>query len=240
MPNQPNHYVFAATTPNIGTTTVAIQHALTLAKQRNRNVIFVCLNLKSSHVHTYFGQKPDVTLDQLLPDVQAKCLSDTRLSEALIRPIRSLPNFRLLCGNMQRECAELFHADDVAYLLDALARLTDELVIDVHAYLDNAATLHVLTQPWHRYCVTSADFHRFAHDYQVGIERLRTMYDLPIAFDRIYVRGNQASSHGVSGRQIREVMGVSTILSISEIEGLSAALIQGQYVEVLMRMKEAA
>ena len=240
MRSHPERFVFAATTPNIGTTTLAIQHALALAKVRERRVVFVCLNLKSSHAHTYFGVRPKVTFDQLLPDVQARCLTDLRLAEALLRPVRSLPNLRMMCGQMQRECAELVHADDIAYFLERVCGVADDVVIDVHAHLDNAATLHTLTQPWTRYCVTNADIHRFAHDYQAGIDRVRSMYRLPIAFDRVYVRAGQSRADRFMLQQIGKAMGVADVRSIPEYEGLDVALRQGQFIEALMRLKGAA
>lgn len=235
-----NHHVFAATTPNIGTTTIAIRHALLLAKRRERRVVFVCLNLKSSHAHTYFGLQPSITFDQLLPDIQARCLTDERLEEALLQPVRTIPNLRLLCGNMQRECAEMVHTSDVAYLLNRIAMQADDIVIDVSAYVDNSATLYALTQPWTKYCVTTNAVHHFAHDFRAGIGRLQKMYRLPIEFDQVYVRTSRIVAGPYSNQQIGKVMGVHRVVTSPNIEGLDEALQRGRYIEAISDQREAA
>lgn len=238
MSGQTRHDVFAATTPNIGTTTLAMCHALELARERDRQVVFVCLNLKSAHAHTYFGVQPKVSLDQLLPDLHAKCLSNDRLEEALVTPIRAMSNLRLLCGNLQRERAEFVQADDVAYLLQRIAERADALVIDVAAAIDNAATLYCINQPWTITCVTTNAVQHFAHDFRAGLGRLQTVYRLPIQFNQVLVRILPGEPYSLP--QIAKVIGAKQVVGCPHVEGLGRALQTGRYMDAILGQREAA
>jgi hypothetical protein len=139
---------------------------------------------------------------------------------------------------MQRECAESVDASDIAYLLERVASNVDEIVIDVSAYLDNAATLHCLTQPWKRYCVTTNAVQHFAHDYRAGIGRLQTMYRLPIQFNQIYVRIMPGEPYTI--QQISKVMGIGDVEACPQVSGLGEALRKGRYLDAIAMQREAA
>lgn len=156
--------VFCGSTPNIGTTLVSFATAWLAAEHSDRNIAYLCLNLKSSKLHRYLKRDhAEQTLDHLTPALKARTLSAEGLRAFGCR-MPELPKLWFLFGNREREQAEFYTPEDIHMLLDLAASHFDLTLVEVNAYWDNAATVCALQRAQHRYMVTLPNLTHFQED----------------------------------------------------------------------------
>jgi Flp pilus assembly CpaE family ATPase len=170
---------FVGTTPNIGTTLAAFAAACRIAEGSEASVGFLCLNLKSSKIHRYLGvDKPEVTLDSLRPELRSGSLLPEKLLRSM-HPANIGGRLHVMFGNIMRDQAEFFTAEEMDHLLDVARQSFDIIIADVGAYWDNAATLCALRRSSSRMIVTTGALSHFQEDAQRWIKQLSPMFGIP-------------------------------------------------------------
>lgn len=157
---------FIGTTPNTGTTLAAISHSYHIAQHTMCKVVYLCLNLKSSKLHRYFGiTELPISLDTLLPNLKNKQLADETFEKLLFQPSKKHEVY-MLFGNQQRELAEQFMEDDLQYLIAMAQSKFDYVILDTSSYWDNAGTFAALQLADHIVITTTDARSNFQEDFQ--------------------------------------------------------------------------
>lgn len=203
--------VFGGTTPNIGTTVIAIAFAAHLAARTGMNVGYLCMNLKSSKLHRYLGVKPGRTLDDLCSDMSAGTLDQAALTSAMTAPIHGLDNLRVLFGNQRREQAEYYTAEGCRALMSVAGESFDAVVVDVNAYWDNPATLSAMLESDWRLVVSTPEPTHVLEDWQSWISRLQNRYRTNIGVPDLILTQSDAVSGGCKAKDIRRYLGRSPV-----------------------------
>lgn len=231
-----NHIVtFAGTTPNVGTTVVAYTTALLLAQQTTQSIAYVCLNLKSSKIHSYLGiDQPAITLDSFRADIKSRALTADKIKAYSITS-KSADNLSIFVGNMAREQAELYSVDDIQHVLDTVASAYDLCIVDVNAYWDNAATIRGLMCADSRIMVSTDQLSHFQEDTARWLKNSAPVYRMDVSsFDLFitqYESGKQSS--GISFKHIRRETGMNIVGKLHKVERLNELLNQGIIEEIL-------
>jgi hypothetical protein len=231
--NELQSIVFCGTTPNIGTTVVAFSTAVSFARSIPGKIGYLCLNLKSSKLHHYVNESPKYTLDRLQPELQATCLTEQRLLSVMSTPLKEFSNLYVLYGNQLREMAERYTPTEISHLLEVASRVFTKVIIDVNAYLDNAATVQSLLQADARIVVTTGNYTHFHTDWQGWIHRIKDTYNLPIKVDAIVVTQWQDQSYIHSYSDLVRSMGFSTASRISYSLNLPLHLARGDFRRII-------
>jgi len=156
---------FVGTTPNIGTTLITLTTAVRLAERLKKKVAYLCLNLKSSKLHTYMGIDEDrASLDELLPHLRNGSFHQGMLMHAMHR-YDSEQELYLLFGNRYRETAEYYGVEELTALIRSACKLYDYVFLDVNAYWDNAATISALVEADTVVVTTTTALSHFQDDY---------------------------------------------------------------------------
>lgn len=157
---------FVGSAPNIGTTITALKAAMKVASQTTDDIMFICLNLKSSKLHRYLSvEHPPATLDEIRASLRSRSLHPEQLYR-LCYVDKELPNLYFLFGNRLREQAEYFTPEDIEFLLETAMRRFKCCVIDVNAYWDNAATATGLLKASMKIMVTLNGLFHFQEDIE--------------------------------------------------------------------------
>lgn len=161
---------FTGTTPNLGTTVIALNSTIELARRINEKILFIDLNLKSGKTGIHLGiNQTKHSLDAIFLDITTKTL----YGETLTRHAYKLfPNLDVIIGTAQRERAEYFEIEHIDNLLESAAVHYDLVIVDVHPYWDNAATYQTLIKADFRYMVTTSELSNFHHDLEVWVNRV--------------------------------------------------------------------
>lgn len=232
---------FAGSTPNIGTTLAAFGSAYRLAALSGRKVGYLCLNLKSAKTHLYLGiHKPQVTLDNLRPELRAGTLTAQRLCQYAYRAPH-LGSLHVLFGNLSREQAEYYEPEDILRLLAAAREAFEFTVADVSAYWDNAATICAMREAQMRFLVTTGSLSHFQEDIYRWTGQVGGMFGLtPDSFGLILLRGNQRATGGFGMKEIHKESGVPTFAELRLNESVHLQLDTGRLDRWLAENRKAA
>jgi Flp pilus assembly CpaE family ATPase len=227
--------MFVGSTPNIGTTHIAFGTAVRLAMETTCTVGYLCLNLKSSKIHRYIGRDdPAHTLDGLRAELRSRSLYRERLLRSC-ETLPAAPRLYVLPGNMIREQAEFFDADDIDHLLDVAVQAFDIVITDVNAYWDNAATVTTARRADRKIFVTSGDIAQFQEDTRRWLYAVASMIGLePSGFDLV-VNGFEASAcSGIRGKDIAKETGMQLLAQIHRHSAIGAAVNEGRLLELYL------
>jgi len=156
---------FIGTTPNIGTTLLALTTSVRLAEQSGSRVAYICFNLKSSKLHRYLNASDQrASLDELLPHLRNSGLDQHMLQHAM-HPYSKSTQLHLLFGNTYRETAEYFGVEELIHLIHIARKSYDYIFLDVNAYWDNAGTISALQEADCINVVTTNALSHFQEDY---------------------------------------------------------------------------
>lgn len=156
---------FIGTTPNIGTTLLALAASVRIAEQTGKRIAYLCLNLKSSKLHRYVGvDDPHASLDELLPTLRNEDLSQEQLHRAMHR-YHNQSELYILFGNRYRETAEYYGVEELTHLIDTARKAYDYVILDVNAYWDNAGTISALLETEAVILTTTGALSHFQDDY---------------------------------------------------------------------------
>lgn len=207
--------VFSGSTPNIGTTLVALGTALQLAQQAEEAVGLICLNLKSSKLHRYIGkERCPPGLDQLRAEMRAGNLTAGKL-QSCFEALREQPGVHVLYGSMQREQAEFFQPEDIRHLLDCVRGVYGVCFIDVNAYWDNAATITALLEADERVLVTTPDLGHFQEDVERTIKTLGPLFGIaPDSFLLALNQYNPKETGGITAADVERETGMKLSAAI--------------------------
>lgn len=214
---------FVGTTPNIGTSFAAYAAACRIAGETESSVGYLCLNLKSAKVHRYLGvDKPEATLDLLRPELRSASLGPDKLSVSMHRS-GAIPGLHVLFGNMMRDQAEFFAAEEIDHLLDVAGRTFDLVIADVGAYWDNAATLSALRRADSRILVTTGALSHFQEDGQRWLKQLSPLYGIPAGgYEAVIVHPPWRSG----GFHVKDICNELNVPFIGELKLSDSALSQ--------------
>jgi Flp pilus assembly CpaE family ATPase len=231
--------LFLGSTPNVGTTTLAFGTAWQLAATTEHKVGYLCLNLKSSKLHRYLGRDARVSsLDVLRAELKSNTLPKERLLQ-YCEQMKDNPNLHVLYGNMLREQAEFFTADEIEHLLSMARSAFDVCIVDVNAYWDNAATLCGVIQADTRLLVTTGDITHFQEDVNRWLGTLGSVFGIsPSSFDLILNQSDLSTAGGIRARDIRKETGMHVLAEVGRLPELFTAVNHGQLAEAMKHSAE--
>ncbi|MFD2115672.1 hypothetical protein ACFSTH_10665 [Paenibacillus yanchengensis] len=225
---------FIGSTPNIGTTITAVATAVRIAERSQKQIGYLCLNLKSSKLHRYIGvDQPIATLDQLQADLRAFSLSKSKLQQAMYSP-KQLPKLSILFGNLSREQAEFYWPEHIEHLIRVAQQLYAVIIVDVSAYWDNAATITAMRLADTRVMITSVALSHFQEDRNKWTNEVAPLFQLSeVAFE--YVTTHYPwKNGGFTMNQVQKQLQLKTWDQMKVSESLLAKLDQGTYVHWLV------
>ncbi len=208
---------FIGSTPNIGTTYCALTMAVKLAERTTDELLYLCLNLKSSKLHRYLGHdKPAATLDEIRAAIRSKSLKPDQIT-SFTHQFKAQPNLHFLYGNMLREQAEYFTSEDIEMLLDAVRRRYKLCILDVNAYWDNAATVTALLAADQRMMVTSNEITHFQEDIYRWVKSVGPLFQL-YPEDFYLIINRPAAMLGRNGFKSKDVERETRMKLMQEVE----------------------
>lgn len=233
-----NLVLFLGSTPNIGTTLTAFGTALQLAEGTDRQIAYLCLNLKSSKIHVYLGEsEPTTSLDGLRAELRSNSLTKAGLIHHCHK-VREHSNLHVLFGNQLREQAEYYTAEDIRHLLDIAVHAFDLCLVEVNAYWDNAATICAVQLAGTRILVTTPQLGHFQEDVSAWLKNLSPMLELSEdGFDVFITQHSGRKTMGEQGtfsdKEIMRSMGLNVIGRMGNYAKVDAMLNQGRIIELM-------
>lgn len=221
---------FIGTTPNIGTTAVSFATAYRMAEAAgDREIGYLCLNLKSAKIHRFLGaDEPPVSLDKLRPELIPQTLSPDKLCRAAA-PITKLSNLRILFGNMVRDQAEFFAPEEMNHLLAVAERTFDFVVLDVSPYWDNAATICALRKASSRILVTTPALSHFQEDGKRWINQVSPLFGVASDQYETVVIQHLSGNGGFQMKHICKELGTAPLGQFRLSEQMFSQLDSGRY-----------
>lgn len=234
-----NIVLFLGSTPNIGTTLTSFGASLRLADVTEQQIAYLCLNLKSSKVHTYLGiSEPSASLDGLRAELRSNSLTKARLMR-YCHSIREHPNLHVLFGNLQREQAEYYTPEDIQHLLEVASQTFDLCLVEVNAYWDNAATVCASLLAGTRILVTTPQLGHFQEDISRWLKNLSPILHLDENGFDVFI--TQHCGKGLLGdqgtftiKEVRKAMGMNVIGRMGLHSQVAPMLNQGRIVDLIM------
>ncbi|MFC0212296.1 CpaE family protein [Paenibacillus chartarius] len=231
--------LFLGSTPNIGTTTLAFGTAWRLAATTDHKVGYLCLNLKSSKLHRYMGRDSRInSLDVLRAELKSGTLPKERLLQ-YCEQVKEHPNLHVLYGNMLREQAEFFTAEEIEHLLETAREAFDVCIVDVNAYWDNAATLCGIIRADTRMLVTTGEITHFQEDMNRWTHTLGNIFGIkPDAFELIVTQCMPQAYGGIRAKDICKETQMRVLAEVNRMPELFSAVNRGQLASVLEQSEE--
>lgn len=231
--------LFMGTTPNIGTTVIAYAAAKQIAMQTEQQVVYACLNLKSSKIHSYMGiRQPVVSLDEIRAEIKSRGLTNERIKQYCVRD-KACPNFSVLMGNRLREQAEFYNVEDIHYLLQQLSDTFDLCIIEVSSYWDNAATVGGLLYADTKIIISTDQLAHFQEDMERWVQNGMTIFDLDKhQFDLFITQVSKTAANGYSIKDIRKESGMNVIGHVNELAQVKRMLNEGRIDELVANDQE--
>ncbi|PWV95584.1 hypothetical protein DFQ01_12655 [Paenibacillus cellulosilyticus] len=221
--------VFIGTTPNIGTTVAAFAAACRIAQCSDAKVGYLCLNLKSAKLQRYIGvDQPEVGMDHIRPELRDRSLQPNQLLRCTY-PVRGIVGLHVLFGNMERDQAEFYTADQMEYLLDTARRTFDVVIADVGAYWDNAATVCAVREASTRVLVTTNALSHFQEDLNRWIGQISPLFGVPSANYELLVIHSPWTMGGFRVKDVRKETGLPLAGELQLTKPLLMQLDSGQY-----------
>lgn len=231
---------FVGTTPNIGTTSISFGAAMHAAMHTQSKVGYLCLNLKSSKLHRYIDRdEPVMSLDRLRAELKSRSLNETKLLQHCDQ-LRGLDNFYILYGNMLRDQAEYFQAEDIEHLLQMAADAFDFCVVEVSAYWDNAATVCALRRANRAIVVTTPELSNFQEDLNRWVKGFAVELGLDENEMQLFVSQYPSPHANYRLKDIRKETGMQVIGNARHVQELASVLDQGKLHEYLQKDNDMA
>ncbi|WP_127533909.1 P-loop NTPase family protein [Paenibacillus kobensis] len=220
---------FVGTTPNIGTTLAAFAAASRIAESSDATVGYLCLNLKSAKLQRYVGiDRPATGLDTIRPELRDRSLEPAKLLRTAY-PIREIPGLNVLFGNMERDQAEFYTAEDIEFLLETARWTFDIVVADVGAYWDNAATVCALREASTRVLVTTGALTHFQEDWNRWIGQVSPLFGVPSTSYELLVIQTPWKNGGFHVKDICKETGLPLTGELRMTEPMLLQLDNGRY-----------
>lgn len=143
---------FSSAKSGDGATTLAISTAISLAKYSEQKIGLLDLNLWSPEI----ADQLSLSKEKGLPVIQADSASQTLDSfvlEKACETLKHLDNLYILSGINRREWADKITLDEIDFLLETARQTFDVVVVDVHTFPNNAATIQSMKKADDRYIV---------------------------------------------------------------------------------------
>ena len=201
-----------------GATTIAVNTAISLAKRTNLNVGLFDLNLKSPDM------KDNLNINargKSLLTLRPKCSSNSLSSVDIIEhcfPYKGLNNLHILLGTNRRDTATDVTMEQIKNLLDAAKRTFDVVIVDIHTFPDNAATIYTLKHADERWIVAQPNYASFKSSWVDWYECYWRHCGLMKADFSLIV--NRADSfHGIKLSSVESELGIKMLASFSNVNG---------------------
>lgn len=230
---------FTGTTPNIGTTCISFGTALHTARLTKNKIGYLCLNLKSSKLHRYLGRDDSVvSLDRIRADLKSGTLDENRLLQHCDQ-LRGFDHFYFLYGNLLRDQAEYYQAEDIEHLLSVAASAFDICMIEVNAYWDNAATFCAMLRSGTKVLVTTPQLSHFQEDLSRWVKGFTSEIGMNTQQLNLFI--TQFSSQGsYSKTEIVKETDMPFIGQFPYFQELIPMLDQGKLQQFLLQNKTAS
>lgn len=195
--------------PRLGTTTIAMSVARTLANDHNQSVGMFSLNAYSpGH---WFLSEHNHHLDNLHSYIQANQLDRELLLQSMEYPHK----VRYLLGERNQTKALDYTPEDVSYLIEVARSNFDVIVLDIGSILNTALALQGLLSATHHYVI--------ANDSLMSKDAFDSQYDYvlrPLGLDRrdFVLIGNQLRNKNV--QSIAKSIDVNPVAAIPEFLGI--------------------
>lgn len=200
---------FTGTTPNIGTTFVALNTTIILSKRVDASILFLDLNLKSGKSEVHLGiDNPKVSIDAIFSEISSNNITNETFKR---HSYHVNSNLDVITGTKERERAELFEINQIDYLLDNARKYYDIVIVDVNPYWDNAATFQTLIKSDVKLLLTTPDLSNFQHDLNLWVKKVGS--DMGIEVKRFDLIVNQ-SGGTFNKRHISKETGMNVITEI--------------------------
>lgn len=223
--------LFMGTTPNIGTTVIAMGAASRLAEWSETTVGYMCLNLKSSKLHRYLGVEPSAGLDSVRAEMRAGSLYSRKLM-SYFEPMKESRRLDVLYGATQREQAEFYQPADIRHLLKAARSSYRLTVVEVSAYWDNAATITAAMEADCRVAVTTPDLGHFQEDLNRGIRTAGPLFGVvPEEFLLAVTQYQPGRPGGIRLSDIKKEAGMELAAAVAYDPSLRDRLNEGRLWE---------
>lgn len=231
---------FGGTTPNIGTTCLSFGTAMHIARLTENKVGYLCLNLKSSKLHRYLGKDhPVMSLDRMRVELKSRSLTEARLLQHCDQ-LRGLDNLYLLYGNLLRDQAEYFLAEDIEQLLSTAASTFDLCIVEVSAYWDNAATVCAMQKAADIIIVTTPELTHFQEDFVQWVKGFAPVIGVGTERMQLMITQYDATRDGYRMNEIAKETGLPLIGSFPVIPELLPVLNEGKLHVFLQNHREAS
>ncbi|EFM11834.1 conserved hypothetical protein [Paenibacillus curdlanolyticus YK9] len=231
---------FVGTTPNIGTTVAAFAAACRMAEQSEAEIGYLCLNLKSAKIQRYIGiDRPETGLDSIRPELRDRSLGADQLRRAAYR-VEGIDGVCVLFGNLERDQAEFYTADDVDFLLETARQAFDIVIADVGAYWDNAATVCAIRAATTRVLVTTGALSHFQEDWNRWIGQVSPLFGVSSVDYELVVIHSPWRNGGFNVKNIQKETGLPLAGELQLSEPLLLQLDSGQYQHWLKRAEGRA
>lgn len=214
---------FLSASPKDGATTIAISTAACAAQRLpDRKILLVDFNLKSPEVRDHLH----VTSDKGYPLIQADCDAGTLEKSALMKAceqLKGIDNLFVLTGIQRREWAEKITLDEVDHLLTVARSTFDLVIVDVHTYPDQAATLKSVKDADDRLVVVQPIITSYQSSWNDWFGSVWQHYGL--SENDFHLVMNRDTKTALDGYQIEKGMGtkiVSRICNVDKGAGIKA------------------
>ncbi|MWC30676.1 hypothetical protein [Paenibacillus sp. MMS18-CY102] len=220
---------FVGTTPNIGTTVAAFAAACRIAERSDAEIGYLCLNLKSAKIQRYIGiDRPQSGLDSIRPELRDRSLGTEQLLRTA-HPVEGINGLHVLFGNLERDQAEFYTAEDIGFLLDTARQAFDIVIADVGAYWDNAATVCAIRAATARVLVTTGALTHFQEDWNRWIGQVSPLFGVASADYELVVIHSPWRSGGFNVKDIQKETGLQLAGELRLTEPMLLQLDSGQY-----------
>lgn len=202
--------------PKDGATTIAISTALCMAlRTPDKKFLLVDLNLKSPEIRDHLH----LTSDRGYPLIQADCDSGTLESTTLMRAcdhIKGVSNLYILTGIQRREWAEKIRMEEVEHLLKVARNAFDFIILDVHTYPDQAATLKCVKEADERLVIVQPIITSYQSSWNDWYNSVWQHYGLSESNFQLVM--NRDMKIALEGFQIEKSMGTKIVARIRNVD----------------------
>jgi pilus assembly protein CpaE len=144
-----------------GATTIAVNLALSLAKSTPLTIGLLDLNLKSPDVKDNMNIiNAGKSLFSLRPQYSAGAVTSKDILDHCYT-YKGFKNLKLLLGSHRRDTAGDLTIEQMKVLLDAAQQAFDIVIVDVHTFPDNAATVYAMKHADERLLVAQPNYVSF-------------------------------------------------------------------------------
>ncbi|MBG9568466.1 MULTISPECIES: AAA family ATPase [Brevibacillus] len=200
--------------PRDGSSTIAVNVALTLAQMTEKRIGLLDLSLKSPDMKDSLQLKGNKGFPTIQVDCDAKTLTPTMLLQATEK--FQYENLHILTGLHRRDWAERIKDEEIATLLSVSREVFDITIVDVHSFPDNAATVQAMREADERWVVSQPVVSSFQSSWFDWFQSIWTTY-YEMNHDSFSLIVNRSDDSIAKTGTIEKAMGLKCIAEIPNV-----------------------